>query len=218
MMRVAIVDTGSGNLASVLQAVEKAAENAEIAVRAAVTTSVADVQAADRIILPGQGAFAAVKRGLDALPGMQDAIDIRVRAEGVPFFGICVGMQILFERGLEHGVSFGLGWFQGQVAPMDPKDKDGNPLPLPQMGWNALDFEEGHHPVLDGIENGSHAYFVHSYAATGHDEDYVIATTDYGGPVCAMIARSNIVAAQFHVEKSGEVGLAMLANFLRWEP
>ncbi len=218
MIRLAILDTGSGNLASVKQAVEQAAETAEIALKVAVTSSVADIRAADRIILPGQGAFAAVKKGLDALDGMQDALEERVRAQGVPFFGICVGMQILFERGLEHGVSFGLGWFGGQIGPMDPKDAEGKPLPLPQMGWNALDFEEGYHPVLDGIEAGSHVYFVHSFAARDHDEDFVIATTDYGGPVVAMVARANIVAAQFHVEKSGDVGLAMLGNFLRWEP
>ncbi|HEY4254572.1 MAG TPA: imidazole glycerol phosphate synthase subunit HisH [Roseomonas sp.] len=217
-MRIAIVDTGSGNLASVLQAVEKAAENAEIAVRAVVTTSVADVRAADRIILPGQGAFAAVKRGLDALPDMQDALDVRVRAEGVPFFGICVGMQILFERGLEHGVSFGLGWFQGQVAPMDPKDKDGKPLPLPQMGWNALDFVPGHHKLLDGVTPGDHVYFVHSYALVSGNPSEAIASTDYGGPVVAMVASGNRAGTQFHVEKSQEVGIRILGNFLCWSP
>jgi glutamine amidotransferase len=136
----------------------------------------------------------------------------------VPLLGICVGMQILAERGLEHGVTPGLGWFGGEIAPMDPRAPDGTRLPLPQMGWNALDFRAGEHPLLDGINPGDHAYFVHSYALAGAEPEDVAATTDYGGPVVAIVARGNVAGTQFHVEKSQAVGLRILANFLRWEP
>jgi glutamine amidotransferase len=149
---------------------------------------------------------------------MVAALYDRVRVHGVPFLGVCVGMQLLAERGLEHGVTPGLAWLPGEVAPMDPRGPDGAPLPLPQMGWNALDFAPGAHPFLEGLEPGDQAYFVHSYAWRGAAPGDVIATTDYGGPVVAILARGNILATQFHVEKSGPVGLRMLANFLRWRP
>ena len=217
-LKVVIVDPGSGNLASVHRAVETVAERQGIAVRVAVTTDFPDVAQADRIILPGQGAFAACRRGLDALPGMVETLEDRVRGAGIPFLGICVGMQLMAERGLEHGETPGLGWISGDIAPMDPRAPDGSALPLPQMGWNGLIFEEGGHPLLDGLKNGDHAYFVHSYALVGHDADDVIATTDYGGAVVAMVARGNIAGTQFHVEKSQHVGLKILANFLGWEP
>ena len=217
-LKVVIVDPGSGNLASVRRAVEVAAARLELAVRVAVTTDFPDVAQADRIILPGQGAFAACRRGLDALPGMVETLEDRVRGAGVPFLGICVGMQLMAGRGLEHGETAGLGWIPGEIAAMDPKGPDGAPLPLPQMGWNGLDFEADAHPLLDGLRPGEHAYFVHSYALRGHDPDDVIATTDYGGPVVAMVARGNLAGTQFHVEKSQEVGLTILGNFLRWAP
>jgi len=215
--RVAVVDPGSGNLASVLRAFEKAAEDHDIDAVVKVVTAAADLRMADRIVLPGQGAFAACRRGLDALPGVVDALEDRVRGHGVPFLGICVGMQLMATRGLEHGTTPGLDWIPGTVAPMDPR-LDGVPLPLPQMGWNALSFEEGFHPVLDGVKPGDQVYFVHSYAFEADDPEDVIATTDYAGPVTAVIARGNLAGVQFHVEKSGPVGLTMLANFLRWEP
>ncbi len=216
--RIVIVDPGSGNLASVRRAVETAAERAGIAVRVAVSTRVADLVQAERIILPGQGAFAACRRGLDALPGMVEALEDRVRNVGIPFLGICVGMQLMAERGLEHGETPGLGWIGGEIAPMDPRGADGSALNLPQMGWNGLEFEPDAHPLLDGVRPGDHAYFVHSYALRGADPDDVIATTDYGGAVVAMVARGNLAGTQFHVEKSQDVGLTILANFLRWEP
>ena len=216
--RVAVIDPGSGNLASVLRAFEKAAEDNEIEAQVKVVTSAADVRMADRIVLPGQGAFAACRRGLDALPGVVDALEDRVRGHGVPFLGICVGMQLMATRGLEHGETPGLGWIPGSVAPMDPKGADGLPLPLPQMGWNELSFEEGFHPILDLVRPGDQVYFVHSFAFEAEDPEDVIATTDYGGPVAAIVARGNLAGLQFHVEKSGPVGLRMLANFLRWEP
>ncbi len=217
-MKIAIIDPGSGNLASVGRALERASAMAEVPVQAVITRDAADIAQADRGILPGQGAFAACRRGLDALPGMVETLEARVRGQGVPLLGICVGMQILAERGLEHGVTPGLGWFRGEIAPMDPRGPDGAPLPLPQMGWNALDFRAGEHPLLDGIRPGEHAYFVHSYALSGADPDEVLATTDYGGPVVAIVARGNVAGTQFHVEKSQAVGLRILANFLRWEP
>jgi glutamine amidotransferase len=176
------------------------------------------VAAADRVILPGQGAFAACMRGLQALPGMVETLEERVRGRGLPLLGICVGMQIMAERGLEHGVTPGLGWITGEMAPMTPHGPDGAALPLPQMGWNTLDFPAGGHPLLDGIRPGEHAYFVHSYAFRGEAEHEVAATTDYGGRVVAMVARGNIAGTQFHVEKSQTVGLRILSNFLKWEP
>lgn len=220
---VAVVDPGSGNLASVLRALERAAALAEAPVEAAVTRDPAVVARASRIVLPGQGAYAACMKGLLALPDMVETLDDRVRKRGVPLLGICVGMQVLAERGLEHGETPGLGWIKGEIAPMAPEaGVDGLPLPLPQMGWNTLDVatvgDGAPHPLLAGIGTGAHAYFVHSYALRGGAADEVVATTEYGGPVVAMAARSNVAGTQFHVEKSAEVGLRILANFLRWKP
>ncbi|MBL6081269.1 imidazole glycerol phosphate synthase subunit HisH [Belnapia sp. T18] len=217
-MKVAVIDPGSGNLASVLRALDRAAGMAGTVVEAAITRDAAEAAAADRLILPGQGAFAACMRGLEALPGMVEVLEDRVRGQGVPLLGICVGMQILVERGLEHGVTPGLGWIAGEMAPMAPRGPDGTPLPLPQMGWNTLAFTPGGHPLLDGVRPGEHAYFVHSYALRGAEQDEVAATTEYGGPVVAIVARGNVAGTQFHVEKSATVGLRILANFLRWEP
>jgi len=218
--RVAVVDPGSGNLASVLRALERASALADAPVQAAVTRDPAAVARASRIVLPGQGAFAACMRGLLALPGMAETLHEAVRGRGVPLLGICVGMQILAERGLEHGETPGLGWIKGEIAPMAPAaGADGLPLPLPQMGWNTLSAAApGGHALLDGVGPGSHAYFVHSYALRGGAPEEVAATTDYGGPVVAMVARGNVAGTQFHVEKSAEVGLRILANFLRWTP
>ncbi len=217
-MRVAIIDPGSGNLASVLRALETVAAEAGIAATIRVTTHPQDLDIADRIVLPGQGAFAACRAGLGAIPGMVEGLERAVRFDRKPFLGICVGMQLLCDRGLEHGVTPGLGWLPGDMAPMDPHDADGQPMALPQMGWNQLDFTAEAHPLLDGVKPGAHAYFVHSYAWVGADPDDVLATTDYGGPVVAMVGRGNIAGTQFHVEKSGPVGLRILTNFLEWNP
>ncbi|MCS6891371.1 MAG: imidazole glycerol phosphate synthase subunit HisH [Rhodovarius sp.] len=216
-MRVAVIDPGSGNLASVARALGAAAAMAGLAAEVRLTRDPADVLAADRVVLPGQGAFAACRAGLFALPGMVAALDRRVLAEGRPFLGICVGLQLMAERGLEHGVTPGLGWLPGEVAPMDPRDAAGHPLPLPQMGWNRLQLLRPH-PLLAGLAPDAHAYFVHSYAWVGAHPEHVIATTDYGGPVVAVLGRDNLVGTQFHVEKSGMVGLAILRNFLEWAP
>jgi glutamine amidotransferase len=211
-MKIAVVDYNSGNLASASRVLEVAAQRAGLAATVTVTADPAVVAAADRIVLPGQGAFADCAAGLAAVAGMRDAIEAATAA-GTPFFGICVGMQLMAERGLEHTVTPGFGWIKGDVAEMPAPG-----LRLPQMGWNGLDFVPGAHPLLEGLIPGDHAYFVHSYALVGGDPAETIATTDYGGPVVAFVARGNRVGTQFHVEKSQEVGIRILMNFLRWTP
>jgi len=216
-MKLAVIDTGAGNLASVTRAFHRAATETGIAAEIAVTTAPEAVLAADRIVLPGQGAFAASRRGLDALPGMEDALREAVERRARPFLGICVGMQLMAERGLEHGAYPGLGWIRGEIAPMDPRAEDDAPLPLPQMGWNGLDLA-AQHPILSGLEPGEHVYFVHSYALRGGLPEELIASARYGGAVAAAVGRDNLAGTQFHVEKSGPVGLRMLGNFLGWKP
>ncbi len=172
------------------------------------------VEKADRIVLPGQGAFADCASGLDAVPGLREAV-LRGAEAGKPFLGICVGMQLMAERGLEHATTPGFCWIKGDIAVMAPPP----PLRLPQMGWNELLFSaEKPHPLLDGLQQRDHVYFVHSYALSGGNPADCIAVTDYGGPVVAMVARGNRAGTQFHVEKSQEVGLRILHNFLRWAP
>ncbi len=211
-MRVAVVDYGSGNLASASRALAVAAEQAGLDAAVTVTADPETVAAADRVVLPGQGAFRDCATGLASVPGMRHAIE-HAAASGRPFLGICVGMQLMAERGLEHLETPGFGWIQGEVAQMEAPG-----LRLPQMGWNALQFEPGSHPLLEGLEPGEHAYFVHSYALRGGREDEVLATTDYGGTVPAIVGSGNRLGTQFHVEKSQAVGLRLLANFLRWTP
>ena len=212
MIRVAVVDYGSGNLASASRALALAAERARIAAQVSVTADPQTVAAADRIVLPGQGAFAECARGLRAVTGMWEAIE-RATDAGTPFLGICVGMQLMAARGLEHQVTSGFGWLKGDVALMEAPG-----LRLPQMGWNSLDFTPGAHPLLEGLHPGDHAYFVHGYSLVNSDPAAVIATTDYGGPVAAFAAAGNRAGTQFHVEKSQEVGIRILTNFLRWVP
>lgn len=211
-MKVAVIDYGSGNIASASRGLELAGERAGLAADVVVTSDPDEVAGADRIVLPGQGAFADCARGVSAIPGLRQAIE-QATAAGRPFLGICVGMQLMAERGLEHTVTPGFGWIAGEIAVMDQPG-----LRLPQMGWNALDFRPGSHQLLDGLEPGDHAYFVHSYALRGFQPDEVLATTDYGGPVVAVVASGNRAGTQFHVEKSQEVGLRILQNFLLWKP
>ncbi len=216
-MSVAIVDYGSGNLHSAHKAFERAAREAGIAVDIKVTGDPQEVARAERIVLPGVGAFADCRRGLDRLPGMIDALDEAVQQKGRPFLGICVGMQLMAARGLEYEETRGLGWIDGDVAAITPSDPG---LKIPHMGWNTLDVAHAH-PVLAGIPtgpNGLHAYFVHSFAFTNVATDEVVAATDYGGPVVAIVGRDNMVGTQFHPEKSQRLGLALIANFLRWQP
>jgi glutamine amidotransferase len=211
-MRIAVVDYNSGNLASAARALARAVETAGIAACVTVTADAETVARADRIVLPGQGAFDDCQRGLKAVDGMWEAIAGATDA-GTPFLGICVGMQLMAERGLEHGITQGFGWIKGDIAPMDPPG-----LRLPQMGWNELVFTPDSHPLLAGLKPGTHAYFVHSFALAGGNAAEVIVTTDYGGPVTAMVAKGNRAGTQFHVEKSQDTGLQILTNFLRWNP
>jgi imidazole glycerol-phosphate synthase subunit HisH len=211
-MLIAVVDHGSGNLASASRALALAARRAGLAAEVVVTAEPDLVARADRVVLPGQGAFADSAESMAAIPGLLDAVTASADA-GRPFLGICVGMQLMARRGLEHRITPGLGWISGEIAQLDVPG-----LRLPHMGWNALEFVAGAHPLLDGLRPGDHAYFVHSYALRGGRPDEIIATTDYGGPVVAMVARENRAGTQFHVEKSQEVGLRILENFLRWRP
>ena len=212
-MKVVVVDYGSGNLASASRALALAASRLGLSAEVAISADPAAVAAADRIVLPGQGAFADCAQGLAAIDGLRDAV-VRATEAGTPFLGICVGMQLMAARGLEHAVTPGFGWITGEIAAMAPPAE----LRLPQMGWNELSFTPGAHPLLDGLVPGDHAYFVHSYALSGGDPAECLATTEYGGKVVAMVARGNRAGTQFHVEKSQEVGLRILANFLCWSP
>ena len=217
-MSTAIIDYGSGNLHSALKAFERAAREAEGAGGdLVVTDDPGAVRRAARVVLPGVGAFADCKRGLAALPGMLEALTEAVVAKGRPFLGICVGMQLMATRGLEHGETAGLDWIAGDVAQIVPADKS---LKIPHMGWNTLTLTHPH-PLFAGIptgESGLHAYFVHSYQLAPASRDHVLATTDYGAPLTAAVARDNLVGVQFHPEKSQKLGLALIGNFLRWRP
>jgi len=214
---IAIIDYGSGNLRSAQKAFERAARETGLSDRVNVSSWPEDVLAAERIVLPGVGAFADCRRGLDQVAGMVEALEQAVRRDGKPFLGICVGAQLLATRGLEHKPTSGLGWIAGDVAPIKPSDPD---LKIPHMGWNTLDVQRSH-KILDGITtgpNGLHAYFVHSYQLYADNPEEVVATTDYGGPITAIVARDNIFGTQFHPEKSQTLGLRLIANFLKWRP
>jgi glutamine amidotransferase len=216
-MTVAIIDYGSGNLHSAKKAFETAAANAGLDLPILLTSDPALVRKADRVVLPGVGAFADCRRGLDAIPGMIEAMTEAVLSRGRPFLGICVGMQLLATRGLEHQVSAGLDWIPGDVQAITPADPS---LKVPHMGWNTLDLRRPH-PLLAGVatgDKGLHAYFVHSYELKAAQEEMILASTNYGGPVTAMVARGNIAGTQFHPEKSQTLGLALIANFMRWTP
>jgi glutamine amidotransferase len=214
---VAIVDYGSGNLHSAAKAFERAARDSNYAGQIVVTSDPDDVRRADRVVLPGVGAFADCRRGLDAVTGMVDALEETVRKNGRPFLGICVGMQLMAERGREYVVTPGLGWIAGEVDRIEPSDAT---LKIPHMGWNTLN-ERAHHALLDNIKTGPdglHAYFVHSYHLNVANRGDLVADTDYGGAVTAIVARDTVVGTQFHPEKSQRLGLALIANFLKWKP
>jgi len=211
-VRIAVVDYNSGNLASAARALALAAEREGIAAEVTVTADPSEIARADRIVLPGQGAFADCAHGLAGVPGLRQSV-LDATERGTPFLGICVGMQLMAARGLEHEVTEGFGWVAGEIAAMEPPVE----YRLPQMGWNELVFARAH-PLLEGLGPGDHAYFVHSYALAGASPDEVLATTDYGGDVVAMVASGNRAGTQFHVEKSQDVGIRILRNFLRWSP
>ncbi len=217
MQRVAIIDYGSGNLHSAAKAFERAARESEADAAILVTADPAAVAAADRIVLPGVGAFADCKRGLEAVPGMRAAIEKAVRKDGRPFLGICVGMQLMATRGLEFEVTDGFDWIAGEVRAIAPSDPS---LKIPHMGWNTLQVVNKH-PLLAGIETGPgglHAYFVHSYHLVPEARSAVVAETDYGGAITAMVGKDNMAGTQFHPEKSQTLGLKLIANFLKWRP
>jgi glutamine amidotransferase len=214
---VAIVDYGSGNLHSAAKAFERAARDCGYAQPIVVTSDPDQVARAERVVLPGVGAFADCRRGLDAVSGMVEALDTRVRRQGRPFLGICVGMQLMAERGREYEVTAGLGWIAGEVDRITPSDPG---LKIPHMGWNTLN-EVRPHRLLAGIEvgpQGLHAYFVHSFHLKPAARDSLVAEADYGGPVTAIVARDTAVGTQFHPEKSQRLGLRLIANFLKWQP
>ena len=216
-MYVAIIDYGSGNLHSAAKAFERAAREQASALTVKVTSKPDDVRGAERIVLPGVGAFADCRQGLEQIPGMIEALEEAVRHRGKPFLGICVGLQLMAERGLEHGPSPGLGWIGGEVRPIAPSDAS---LKIPHMGWNTLDLRQ-EHDLFEGIptgESGLNAYFVHSYHFVPASTGALVATTGYGGPITAFVAKDNLAGSQFHPEKSQKLGLALIANFLKWKP
>jgi imidazole glycerol-phosphate synthase subunit HisH len=212
---VAVIDYGSGNLRSAERALIRAAAESGSDAEIRVTSDPELVRWAERIVLPGVGAFADCMAGLSAIPGMIQAMEESVRRDGRPFLGICVGMQLLAREGHEHGRHAGLGWIDGEVARLQPGDPA---LKVPQTGWNELALTRAEHPLLAGLASGDHAYFVHSYQLRAADAAVPLAHTDYGGAVVAAIAAGNIAGTQFHPEKSQRTGLRLLANFLTWRP
>ena len=217
-MTVAIVDYGSGNLRSAAKAFERAAREAGADGRVTVTSDPKTVAAADRIVLPGVGAFADCRAGLYAVPGMVETLQRAVIEQGRPFLGICVGMQLMATRGVEYGIHAGLDWIAGDVVRIQPRGASGSEhLKIPHMGWNELS-ELRPHPLLDGIETRDHAYFVHSFQLEAKRPETVLARTEYGGPITAVVGSANLAGTQFHPEKSQATGLRLIANFLRWTP
>lgn len=216
-MSVAIIDYGSGNLHSAAKAFERAARDSGLIIPIHVTADPEKIRAAERIVLPGVGAFKDCREGLMAVPGLWDTLEEQVIGRGKPFLGICVGMQLMASRGLEHDVTEGFHWIPGDVKPITPKDSS---FKIPHMGWNTLELRKSH-ALLSGIplgENGLHAYFVHSFHFEPRDPSHVIATTEHGMTVTAMVGRDNLAGTQFHPEKSQQLGLTLIANFLRWRP
>jgi glutamine amidotransferase len=213
-MTIAIIDYGSGNLRSAAKAFERAATESHKSTAVVVTADPDLVRKADRVVLPGVGAFADCRRGLAAVSGMEEALADAVTARGRPFLGICVGMQLMATRGLEFETIAGLDWIPGDVAAIKPEDPA---LKIPHMGWNELE-PLAPHPVLAGIARGDHAYFVHSFALRPTACAHLLARTDYGGPIAAVVGRNNLVGTQFHPEKSQQTGLRLIANFLEWRP
>ena len=214
---VTIIDYGSGNLKSAHKAFERAAAAFDDPPTILVTADPERVRRADRIVLPGVGAFADCRAGLYAVPGMVEVLRERVERNGAPFLGICVGTQLMADEGREKGVHKGLGWIPGAVVRLEPNDPT---LKIPHMGWNTLD-PVNPHPLLEGFAlgpDGLHAYFVHSYHLAAANPENVLATTDYAQPITAMVGRDNMAGTQFHPEKSQHLGLTLIGNFLRWRP
>jgi glutamine amidotransferase len=214
MPQTVLIDYGSGNLRSAEKALALAADRAGAGHRIVVSADPEVVAGADRLVLPGVGAFAACMGLLQARDGLVEAMTEAVKDRGVPFMGICVGMQLLADRGLEFGETPGLGWIGGDVRKIERTDPS---LKVPHMGWNALAFDRPH-PLTAHIPEGGHVYFTHSFILEAKDGADVIATTDHGGPFAAAVARGNIAGMQFHPEKSQGLGLKLLGDFLEWRP
>ncbi len=214
-MTVAIIDYGSGNLRSAAKMFERAVAEAGLGLKVTVTAKAEDLTKASHIVLPGVGAFADCRRGLDALEGMVEALNEQVIGAAKPFLGICVGMQLMADMGRELSDTPGLGWIAGEVVALAPSDES---LKIPHMGWNNLELEQPLHPVFEGISVNGHAYFVHSFGFDPADRGQILATVDYGGPTTAAVGRDNMVGTQFHPEKSQAVGLLLITNFLNWRP
>jgi glutamine amidotransferase len=210
---VALIDYGSGNLRSAEKALARVAAEAGTGHAIVVTADPADVVSAERVVLPGVGAFADCMRGVSSIDGMVDALEDKVLNRGAPFLGICVGMQLLADVGREHGDHVGLGWIGGEVVKISPRDAA---LKIPHMGWNGLSLRAPHMMTSDMSE--ADVYFVHSYCIRPADRSHVLATTDYGGEIAAIVGRDNIIGTQFHPEKSQSVGLGFLQRFLKWRP
>ncbi len=215
MMDVAIIDYGSGNLRSAAKAIERAAVETHVSARVSVTGAAEAIAAADRIVLPGVGAFADCMRGLAGLPGMIEALEEAVMRRARPFLGICVGMQLMATTGREHGDHPGLGWIPGDVVALEPGN---GALKVPHMGWNGLTIDVAGHPVLAGLVDDTHVCFVHSYHLRPENTRHVLASVEYGGSLAAVVGRDNLLGTQFHPEKSQSAGLRLLGNFLRWQP
>ena len=212
---VAVIDYGSGNLRSAAKALERAAAEIAPRRRVVVTDDPAAVGRAGHVVLPGVGAFGDCMAGLGRLDGMRSALERHAMRDGKPFLGICVGMQLMADRGLEHGMRPGLGWIAAEVRPLESPEPS---VKIPHMGWNELDLLAPDHPLLAGIDPGAHAYFVHGYGFHAARPAEVLAATHHGGPIAALIGRDNLAGAQFHPEKSQAAGLTLLRNFLRWRP
>lgn len=216
-MTIALIDYGAGNLRSAVKGLERVAREIGYSGDVVLTRDADVVRKADRVVLPGDGAFPFCRNGLSAIAGMDEALDEFVNQKGKPFLGICVGMQLLASEGLEHEITPGFGWIPGTVRPIEPEDKH---LKVPHMGWNTMETVNPH-PVMDGIrlgDGGLHAYFLHSYYFDVEHQADLIATSTYGAALTAIVARGNVVGTQFHPEKSQTLGLRLLANFLRWAP
>ncbi|MBT5013480.1 MAG: imidazole glycerol phosphate synthase subunit HisH [Rhodospirillaceae bacterium] len=214
-MSVAIIDYGSGNLRSAAKSFERGVAEDGLTLDVLVTADPDQVRKASHIVLPGVGAFGDCRRGLMALDGMVDALTEAAIKEAKPFFGICVGMQLMATYGREHGDHEGLGWLEGEVRELTPTDKS---LKIPHMGWNVLDVQALSHPLFQDLGTDAHVYFVHSYHMACESSADILATTEYGGPVTAAVGRDNLVGTQFHPEKSQKVGLKLISNFLKWKP
>lgn len=214
-MHVALIDYGAGNLRSAAKALERAGRESGWPGKVLVTHDPGAVRAAERVALPGVGAFADCMAGVNAAPGLRDALEARVTGDRAPFLGICVGMQLMAEEGIEFGRHAGLGWIKGRVVRLAPKDSS---LKIPHTGWNTLDLQQADHPLVDGLGERPFVYFVHSYHLEADNPGDILATADYGQKITAAVVCGNLAGTQFHPEKSQAAGLKLLANFLRWQP